>query len=371
MISTITVVSKIKQEVILLELIVGNPFVEDLCMISRAYSLLHKRRKIALVDAQVYALYKKILFNGKNHFFGNAKIVCLPAGERAKSIQTLTNLFYVLKQLKSHRDADVIIAVGGGSTLDCASLCASLFQRGLPLIHVPTTLIGMIDATIGGKTAVNAFGLKNLVGSYYPPSVSLIDVKFLSTLTIELIREGLVEAVKIGFLSGELNFEKVAKLASQIQNNDEMCVKKLVQLSLKLKSNWVRMDFNDLSMRRELNFGHTLGHALEAMKNFRGRHGEAVGVGILFACKLSQLLGITEAESIEKLRQTIISLGIKVMKPSKLDVFCDELWQKIQMDKKHGERLPRFILPVKPGVMQLVEISKRQFLKASYAFFKQ
>lgn len=327
------------------------------------------KRAIGFVDAKVLALYQPQIVKGLSGKPPRLEIVAVPEGERAKSLSCLGGIIRILKAQRALRNDTLVVALGGGATLDAVSLAASLYQRGLNLIHVPTTLISMLDATLGGKTAVNAFGIKNLIGTFYPPRLSLIDTDFLQTLEQRRIREGLIEALKMAFLAGEKELSLLLmELPSALRLSEES-LRRLIVLCLKIKARFVGKDLLDLDRRRELNFGHTVGHALEAAKRFRLLHGEAVGVGMLFACHLARKFGIAQGSALLPFEKQILSFGIKIPKPRNVTAFISDLWTKIEMDKKAKEEHPCFILPVKPGEVRLIAVDKAKFVSSAKAFF--
>ncbi len=328
---------------------------------------LFERQLFAFVDAQVYALYGKELF-GASTLLSKAKVIALPAGEKAKSMTVLKGILSTLKKAQAGRDKSTVIAVGGGACLDVVSLASSLFHRGLPLIHVPTTLLAMVDATIGGKTSVNAFGVKNIVGTFYPPRLSLIDHYFLCTLADRFLREGLVEALKTGFLDNRAVFNKMLSLAEATLHGNFQAAKELVEKVIKIKARFVSGDFRDLSARRALNLGHTVGHAIEAVSSYRVRHGMAVAKGIIVESAISIGLGMTSAHKvIELVKSMSIIGGVTIRRKDGID-YAGRLWEKIVYEKK-GRRLPAFVLPIEPGKVVVEEVRKRDFIRISANLF--
>ena len=325
------------------------------------------RELVAFVDAQVYALYGERLFAKRAGAFARALPIVLPRGEGAKSPAVLSRILTALAHLKAGRNSHTVIAIGGGSTLDVVGMASSIYHRGLSLIHVPTTLLAMVDATVGGKTAVNAFGVKNILGTFYAPAISFIDVSFLETLSRAQIRDGLVEAVKMAFLAGAREFTLVSSLCASALEGNASALRLVIELSVRVKARYVKADFFDQGKRMELNLGHTLGHAIEARSGYRVSHGSAVGVGILFACALSESLGLAQVGNLALLKDTISQLGITLPKPKDPSSYLESLWELILRDKKRRRSASlsqcRFVLPIEPGKVAFAEVKKRDYFR--------
>ena len=353
----------------------------------RARNLL-ARKRVALIDAQVMALYRDEL--ARCGLLKDAEFIALPPGEKAKTMRVLGRVLRMLAELSAHRDTHIVLAVGGGALLDVASLAANLYQRGLPLIHIPTTLLAMVDATVGGKTAVNmplrrmtgetpivqGTLAKNMAGTFYPPAASIIDTRFLRTLSTRRLKDGLVEALKMGILAGEPEFSRIRGAMDGALALEAKPLTTLIRTALSIKARYVAADLTDEGARRELNFGHTLGHALEAHPAFRLTHGEAVAAGMEFACELSEKLGVAKSPSrrgsgdqgspaLAPIRDALAELKVRRPREQLIRRHFRELWRLIESDKKHGERSPRFILPVGIGKMRMMEVGASQWYKTT------
>jgi len=329
-----------------------------------------QRELVAFIDAQVYALYRASLFGGSDGAFASAVPIVLPRGERAKSTTVLSAILRALARLKAGRNTHAVIAIGGGSSLDVVGLASSIYHRGLPLIHVPTTLLAMVDATVGGKTAVNAFGAKNILGTFYAPAVSIVDVSFLETLSQSQIRDGLVEAVKMAFLLGEKELARVASHSRDALEKKKPALEKIIELSVRTKAHYVKADFFDRAKRMELNLGHTLGHAIEARSGYRISHGTAVGIGILFACAISESLGLAQPENLRLLKKTLSQLQIAPPKLKNPLDYLESLWDFVVKDKKRESSGAVFVLPIEPGKVSVVSVKKKEYLKAVKGFLR-
>ncbi|KTC65776.1 3-dehydroquinate synthase [Legionella adelaidensis] len=274
-------------------------------------------------------------------------VIELPDGEKYKNQQSLFSILNVLIENNHHRDT-TLIALGGGVIGDITGFAASIYQRGVNYIQIPTTLLAQVDASIGGKTAINHPLAKNSIGSFYQPQAVLIDIDTLSTLPERELRAGLGEVIKYGLLQGGsfLNsFEK--ELLSQ-----ELPYAKIISQCCAIKANFVQKDEREQNERALLNLGHTFAHALETYTDYkRWLHGEAVGIGLYCAALLSYQLGVLAKEYVilvDKLLQ-IAKLPRRI--PTDIDIA--KLYHFFFKDKKVKENKLRFVLMREPGLCYL------------------
>ncbi|MHC5212226.1 MAG: 3-dehydroquinate synthase [Planctomycetota bacterium] len=272
----------------------------------------------------------------------------LEPGEVHKSWAALGQLLEALDAAGLDRDGHVL-AVGGGVVTDLAGLAASLHRRGVGWTAVPTTLIGQVDAALGGKTAVNLSGGKNTVGSVHPPRAVLVDPVLLSTLPGPELRAGLAEVLKTAVISGESLLSDVERLTPTAVGNADPLAVDVIRACLLCKDALVREDLHDRGARRMLNLGHTFGHALEAASEARLRHGEAVGLGLLCAARLASVLGAAGGLE-QRLRTSLERWNLPVT------VAVDEAAVEAQLlrDKKRRAGRNVFVLPLGPGRLELV-----------------
>ncbi len=216
----------------------------------------------------------------------SVKLLITPEGENQKTLNSLDKVWSKCA-VEGIARADAIIGIGGGATTDLAGFAASSWLRGISWYAFPTSLAGMVDAAIGGKTGVNAKSGKNLIGSFYSPSEVLIDLSFLNTLPKRDLSAGMAEVIKCGFIADY----RILNLAQDV----DLDYQQLIARSIKVKSDVVSKDFKESKLREILNYGHTLGHAIEKNSGYRLRHGEAVSIGMVFAAELSkQLAGLSD-----------------------------------------------------------------------------
>ncbi|RUM87832.1 MAG: 3-dehydroquinate synthase [Thermodesulfatator sp.] len=264
-----------------------------------------------------------------------AEIFSFPAGEASKTMETVVQLAQDMVRAGFDRRS-AVLAVGGGVVGDVAGFLASIYLRGVPYVQIPTTLLAQVDSSVGGKTGVDLPEGKNLLGTFYQPRRVYIDYGVLSTLPLAHLRNGLAEVVKYGAaLSREL-FKFLELQAERLLSYDPEALEHIIYESCRLKAWVVSQDEREAGLRRVLNFGHTLGHALEAALNYEILHGEAVAVGMVAAARLSEALGVAEEPVAEKLKTLLSRLGLPVGLPNDLDP--ESLLGFLAADKKvwHG-----------------------------------
>jgi len=276
--------------------------------------------------------------------------VKLPGGESEKNIQSVERIWDTALQAQVDRRA-IVIGVGGGVVGDLTAFAASTLLRGVALGQVPTTLLSMVDSSVGGKTGFNRPRGKNLVGTFYQPKFVLCDVETLSTLPSEERIAGLAEAVKSAWLDGEASVEQMERDAEALLAGDADATIRAVRMSVKLKSRIVHEDERESGRRMLLNLGHTVGHGLEAASDYAGiRHGEGVALGMLAAMRVAQSLGRGRAEETERLTHLLSKLGL----PTDLDERLNKrALGFIGSDKKRRGDAIHFIIPRLPGETEI------------------
>lgn len=269
-----------------------------------------------------------------------AILIEVPDAEEAKTAEVAAFCWSVLGQAGFTR-TDAIVAVGGGATTDLGGFVAATWLRGVAVVHVPTTMLGMVDAAIGGKTGINTSEGKNLVGSFHSPVGVLCDLSALSTLPDNDYRAGLAEVVKVGFTHDPGILEIIEADPAAAAHVDGGLTAELVARSVTVKAGVVAGDLREAGDREYLNYGHTLGHAIEKNERYQWRHGAAVSVGLVFAAELGRLAGRTDTDLCERHRSILTSLGLPTR--YRADMW-GRLYETMQVDKKtRGSRL-RFVV---------------------------
>lgn len=263
----------------------------------------------------------------------DAELFCFPAGEPSKTRATKEALEDALLAAGFGRDT-AIIGFGGGITTDLAGFVAATFCRGVPFITVPTTLMGMVDASIGGKTGVNTSLAKNMIGAFYPAMSVIIDTDFLTMLPEEHYREGLAEIVKYALIASPELFSTLLHQRSSWLQRDPAFLGTLIYQSCTIKADIVQKDPWEKGLRRVLNFGHTIGHALEIASSHRLSHGSAVAIGMMMESRLSHLLGSLSLEDLKKIEHlySLYDLPATPFFSCALPTFINAL----QLDKKRA-----------------------------------
>lgn len=285
-------------------------------------------------------------------------ILSLPAGEEAK---TLTALGELLTALREHRvePTDVVVAVGGGAALDASGFAAATYARGLALVNVPTTLLAMVDAGLGGKVAIDHAGAKNLVGTFHPPRLVLADPETLGTLPDRELRTGLAEIVKAAVLASPLLLDLLEK------EDPATRIEWLVEQAVRIKAGYVAADPRDRGVRRSLNLGHTFAHAIEAASDYTVPHGEAVAYGLIAAARLGAGHGITDPGLEERTRSVLDGLGLPSTPPPGLSQ--DALLEAMAADKKRRSGEAVFVVPATGGAALLEGIDPEEALTSLLA----
>ena len=282
---------------------------------------------------------------------GRTKLYTVPAGEEQKTRAMWSTLTDAMLADSFGRDT-AVVALGGGVIGDLAGFVAATYMRGLPFIQVPTTLLAMIDASIGGKTGVDTPTGKNLVGAFHQPSAVIADLDVLRTLPPEHLRAGLAEAIKHGVIADAAYFDDVAEAAPSIVSGSRQAaaaLERVVVRSIAIKADVVRRDEREGGVRKTLNFGHMIGHAIELRSEYRMLHGEAVAVGMVLESRVAERLGVAEPGTSDRVLQAIERSGLPASRPA--NQTPDEILSATRGDKKARGGVVEYALPVRIGAM--------------------
>ncbi|MEE2613804.1 MAG: 3-dehydroquinate synthase [Acidobacteriota bacterium] len=286
----------------------------------------------------------------------------VPDGERSKTLQTVARLYESLIRVGADRQS-TIIAVGGGVIGDTVGFAAATYLRGVDLVHVPTTLLAQVDSSIGGKVGVNHALGKNLIGAFHPPAAVIADPRLLDTLPKREFRAGLYEVVKYGVIASRALFERIAIDLSRIFARETDVITEIVTASCRIKAEVVTADERETGRRRVLNFGHTAGHALEAVTHYRRlRHGEAVAYGMLVAAQLGVFRGLLDPHAHTALTDLIDRMGPL---PPVADLSTSEVLAAMRRDKKVVSGRLHVVLPNGIGDTVIVDnVSEKDLRRA-------
>jgi 3-dehydroquinate synthase len=281
-----------------------------------------------------------------------AEPILLPDGERYKNLQSVSRIYEALIRGGADRGS-AIVALGGGVIGDTAGFAAATFLRGIALAHVPTTLLAQVDSSIGGKVGVNHPLGKNMIGAFHQPVLVTIDPLLLKTLPRREFRSGLYEVVKYGVIASRGLFDRVAQHTKEIFAKTADALLPIIIESCRIKAQVVSADERESGLRRVLNFGHTVGHALEAVTKYRRyRHGEAIALGMLAAADLGVARGAFAERERQSLAQLIAQLGPL---PTVSDLRTDEILDAIRRDKKVINGRLHFVLAIEVGATTTVD----------------
>ncbi|MFS0704179.1 3-dehydroquinate synthase [Cellulomonas sp. 179-A 9B4 NHS] len=291
----------------------------------------------------------------------------VPDAEEAKTAQVAAFLWQVLGQADFTR-SDAVIGLGGGATTDLAGFVGATWLRGVRVVHVPTTVLAMVDAAVGGKTGINTAEGKNLVGAFHPPAGVLCDLAALESMNRHDFVAGLAEVVKAGFIADprilELVEENTALLTDPAAAAASPVLLELIERAVAVKARVVGEDLREAGLREILNYGHTLGHAVEHVERYRWRHGAAVSVGMVFAAELARLAGRLDDDVVARHRSVLTALGLPV-------TYRGDRWEQLmaamRRDKKTRGDLLRFVVLEDVGRPVRLEGPDPTLLAAAYA----
>ncbi|TRZ92321.1 MAG: 3-dehydroquinate synthase [Rhodocyclaceae bacterium] len=302
---------------------------------------------------------------------GAIRKIEIEANEDSKSLECIPRIIGKLREFGANRTSH-LIAIGGGTIQDIAAFSASIYMRGIPWTYMPTTMLGMTDSCIGGKSAINVLGYKNLVGNFHPPAQVLIDLKFIESLNAEQMVAGLFEAVKICYARGYQAFQDYLSDSPGASMNP-LDAQRTIMHSLRTKKWFIEIDEFDQNERLLLNFGHSFGHALEAGTGFRVSHGIAVGIGMLVSIEYANMqsrMSSAGRSVTEQLRNYIRSLlgesdARVVEPPPPIDISL--VMEKFEGDKKHLSDVYRIIVPKANGALTVASKPRNQFVQGDIA----
>lgn len=310
------------------------------------------KKIIIITDNIVEKLYLKPLVDELLKICTVIHSYTLPNGEDSKCLDML-NQIYNFMLSKSIERSDLVIALGGGMIGDITGYAAATYLRGIALIQIPTTLLAQIDSSVGGKVAVNYQGYKNMIGAFYQPLLVYINTSVLETLPVREYKCGLAEAMVHALIADSSLLEHILENADSTDNFSKYELKEFIYRNCKIKADIVLQDEKDNGIRKILNFGHTIGHAMEGLYGYKYKHGECVSVGIVAAFKLSVYFQLIEAEKLIYIKAILNNLGLPV---SISEIDWKSIVKRIKFDKKSIAEKIEFILPVEIGKVIIHEV---------------
>jgi 3-dehydroquinate synthase len=284
-------------------------------------------------------------------------------GEQAKSLESVAGLWDRLGELRITR-SDAMVAVGGGATTDVVGFAAATWLRGIRIVHVPTTLLGMVDAAVGGKTGINTAAGKNLVGAFHPPVGVLVDLDVLATLPAAQWVNGMAEVVKAGFIGDPTILDLIDLDPESAAVPGGTHSRELIERSILVKADVVSVDLRESGRRESLNYGHTLGHAIEAIEHYQIPHGHAVSIGLVFAAALGRHSGRLDDHTADRHAELLTRLGLPTSyRPDALP----QLVEAMRVDKKSRGAMQRFVVLDGLGMPAILDDPDSSLLEAAYA----
>ena len=295
---------------------------------------------VIITDHTVKRLYGDSLSRSLNEEGFSVVTLPVPEGEEQKSLETAGRLYGELTASYAERSTP-ILALGGGVIGDLAGFVAATYCRGVPLVQIPTTLLAQVDSSIGGKVAVDHGQVKNIIGAFYQPRLVISDIDTLKTLPAGELATGLAEVIKSAAIRNREFFAFLEKNLGRAKSLDEGVLEEIVFQTAKIKAEIVEKDERDSGLRNILNYGHTIGHAVESVSDFKIGHGQAVAIGMLAAARISNMMGILDENETRRLRGVINDAGLPTEIPN---LKMEDIIQAMKHDKKVFQDKVRFVL---------------------------
>ena len=318
-------------------------------------------RVAIITNSVVEKLYGRVVRRSLIQAGFSPFFIMIPDGEQAKTVKWFSKILDALVKHRVERQ-DCILALGGGVTGDVAGFAASSYLRGIPFIQIPTTLVAQVDSSVGGKTGVNHPQGKNLIGAFYQPQMVVIDPHVLETLHSRQWIAGLAEVIKYGMIADKNFFEYLEQHVEGLRTQSDEVIPHVLRRCCEIKADVVAGDERESGRRRILNYGHTVGHALESWGHYRKWiHGEAVGLGMVQEASIAQHLGICTKGVVESQDDLIKRVGLPSVIPKKMKFL--ELWQAMQHDKKVVKGEIHCVLPQRIGAVCVVPLVRKSIRK--------
>jgi len=323
---------------------------------------------VVLTDTNVDKCQADKCMDSLKSYEGEIYKYVIQAGEKSKNLDTIKDIYKFLIDLKLDRDS-TLIALGGGVVGDITGFAAATFLRGINFVQVPTSLLAQSDSSVGGKVGVDFYGSKNIIGAFYQPKFVYINVNSLKTLPKRELQAGLAEVVKHGIIQDIDFFYYIDENVDKIFAFNEDVMQYLAKVNCSIKGNVVEKDEKESGLRAILNFGHTIGHAIETVMDFRLLHGECVSLGMVAAFKMAQYLEMVDQDLVEKVSNTLEKIGLPVTLE---DIDVEKVYKQMFFDKKMKGNKLTFVLPRKKiGEVIQCTIDDEELIKRAISDLKQ
>ncbi len=310
------------------------------------------RRAVVISDQKVSSIYGSILQHSLSKAGFDVYNIKIPDGESYKSLDTATKIYEELASINVERITP-IIALGGGVIGDLAGFIAATYMRGVPLIQIPTTVLAQADSSIGGKVAVNHKEIKNNIGTFYHPIFTLSDIDTFKTLSKREFSNGLSEVIKYGVIFDEEFFQFLERNVAIRETIDKEILEIIITKSVGYKARVVEQDTYDRGLRNILNFGHTIGHAIEFASGLSIWHGEAVAIGMVAEAQIAKEMGLITDEEVLRISRLLTTAGLPIRIPDRIE--DDKILTAMQHDKKVMLGKIRFVVPTRIGHAEIIE----------------
>lgn len=334
--------------------------------LSKIPSNIFLKKALIISDTNVGPLYSNEIIKALSENDIGIRTILIDPGESSKTIEKAMDIYTTALNFRMDRDS-LFIALGGGVVGDLAGFTASTYMRGVPYLQIPTSLLAQVDSSVGGKTAVNHPLGKNMIGSFYQPKGVLINTDTLKSLPVRQISTGLAEVIKYGVIADKNLFSYLEENIEKVFSFDDKVLNHIIYKSCTIKAKIVAQDEKDKGIRGILNFGHTIGHAIEAETSFTEyTHGESVAIGMVAEAELAQLLGLIDKGFVDRLKNLLLKAKLPIKLPN---IDTDRLIKHMQRDKKNKIGKIVFVLPTKLGRVEMFDnieyVRLAQILKGS------
>lgn len=334
--------------------------------LSKIPSNIFLKKALIISDTNVGPLYSNEIIKALSENDIGIRTILIDPGESSKTIEKAMDIYTTALNSRMDRDS-LFIALGGGVVGDLAGFTASTYMRGVPYLQIPTSLLAQVDSSVGGKTAVNHPLGKNMIGSFYQPKGVLINTDTLKSLPVRQISTGLAEVIKYGVIADKNLFSYLEENIEKVFSFDDKVLNHIIYKSCTIKAKIVAQDEKDKGIRGILNFGHTIGHAIEAETSFTEyTHGESVAIGMVAEAELAQLLGLIDKGFVDRLKNLLLKAKLPIKLPN---IETDRLIKHMQRDKKNKIGKIVFVLPTKLGRVEMFDnieyVRLAQILKGS------